>query len=315
MNWLRPAGLFILHALIGTVAVFLVAIFLAAVVGHFDDSIANVFVRPVFPGEILLGFFIGFTINRILLSKSAKWIWIFPALGILFDFYSFRSEGWKSTFDYLFGTQCGDCVEQVFTVAPFYGAFAYSLGAWLALRRRPDHVAEQAEKQSSTTRVLLLLVLYSIVVVTAVLVLAFVLVLGTMLVSHSAGRLAMIPFSRPFYVGQIVVALLGGVLAGSRIRPDLAKWVWLLPSISLLIMFIFIVYSAHSTAQVGTAQNLWSRFYTSACANPNIACPQETFGICPFFSSVAYSIGAWIVLRIETFRVSLQSSRSTQKHI
>lgn len=311
MYWLKAFGLYLVHVLIGTIGVFLVTVFLGAGAEHLLNAEAGgafdaFWGGSVFLPFIILGFLAGFFINRRLQSKSAKWAWIIPTFPIVYDFYSFTNLGWESTFIYLFAPKHGGGIEQFVTVAPFYGSIAYSLGAWLALKRRSDHVAEQTEKQSGTTRVLLLLALYSMVVVTAVLVLAFVLVLGTMLVSHSAGRLAMVSFSGPYYVGEIVVALVGGALAGSRIRPDLAKWVWVLPSILLFILFA--IYSAHSTAQMRTTEGLWSQFFTSACANPHIACPQETLGTCPFLSSVAYSIGAWMVSRFKASQITVQSS-------
>jgi hypothetical protein len=95
-----------------------------------------------FLGEIALGLILGFTINLLLRSKSAKWAWTLPLAWFLLlvatngPVYppqdTFLHVIWR---DY-FGFQPADegFVQFVATV-PLLGSIAYSLGAWLALRR------------------------------------------------------------------------------------------------------------------------------------------------------------------------------------
>ncbi len=138
IRWLRACGFYLIHAVIAGVVVFLVSMFLGAGVEALNHKVGDLlFWAPIFPGEIILGFFAGFAVNKFLRSGSAKWVWIFPALWLLSDFpSSIRSTGWSYTLNYLFGGKCSDCVEVAFLVAPFYASTAYSLGAWAALERK-----------------------------------------------------------------------------------------------------------------------------------------------------------------------------------
>lgn len=304
IRWLRACGFYLIHAVIAGIAVFLVTTFLGAGVGRLDTKVADVlFGGPIFLPYIVVGAVTGFFINGAVRSKSAKWAWMIPFLPILYDFHSFENLGWKFTFTYLFGPKQGAGIEQLFTIAPFYGAVAYSVGAWAALRRKA--IREKVGEKSGTARVLLMVALYSLIVVIGVYVFTFVFVLSTILISHSVGRLARIAFGRPYYGGEVAIALVGGLLLGARIRPYCAKWVWVLPSIWLAG---YMAYSVHLAGQMNIAQYLWMHFFTGRCAaNPYVGCPEETFGSCPFFSSVAYSFGAWVMSRFGMSHVNLES--------
>lgn len=302
-RWLRTCAFYSIHAVIAGIAVFLVSMFIGAGIEALNHGAGNLlFWAPVFPGQIILGFFAGFAVNKYLQSRSATWVWILPALWLLSDFpSSIRNTGWIYTLGYLFGGKCSDCVEVVFLVAPFYGSIAYSLGAWVALKRK---VLPSVHEDERTLLKFLLVALYSLAVVIGVFTFTFSFVLLMMLVSRSSGGLATTVFGRPYYAGQILVALVGGVLIGRRVKPIWATWVWVLPSIWLLF---YMVYSARSSSETSTMQYVWTHFFTGRCAAINMACPQETFGTCPFFSSLAYSLGAWITSRIGTSRLDLES--------
>ena len=305
ISWLRNCALYFVHAVVAGIGVFLTSMFLGAGVESLNQKFGDsLFSAPIFPAEILLGFILGFAINRFLKSNSAKWAWILPAVWLFSDFPSSVGDtGWSYTLSYLFVGKCSDCVEVTFLVAPFYGSMAYSLGAWIALKRLII-TPEQTEKPS-LLKILLMVVLYSLAVVVGVFVFTFTFVLAMMLISHSVGALATTGFGRPYYAGEIVVALAGGLLIGPRIRPSWAKWVWVLPSIWLLV---YMAYSARFAGEVSIAQYTWTHFFSGRCAaNPNIACPQETFGTCPFLSSLAYSFGAWIMSHIQISGANVKS--------
>jgi hypothetical protein len=140
-RWLRACGFYLIHAVIAGIAVFLVSVFIGAGVEALNRRISNLlFWAPIFPSEIILGLVAGFAVTKSLRSESAKWVWIFPALWLLSDFpSSIRNTGWSYTLNYLFRGKCSDCVEVAFLVAPFYGSVAYSVGAWIALKRRTSH--------------------------------------------------------------------------------------------------------------------------------------------------------------------------------
>jgi len=301
LRWLKGIGFYGIHVLISTVAVFLVAVFLGAGIEHFINARIGdaLFAGPVFPVEIGLGLLSGFFINKHLQCKSAKWAWVpFAAIVVLSDFPG--KEGWGYTLKYLFGTQCGDCVEQLITIGPLYSSIAYSIGAWAGMKRS---LGDLARKKSGTEPLALrvfLTGLYSVTVVVAVFVIAFSSVLGTLIVSHWAGLGVKAAFSGPFYWGEIAVGLIGGFLVGARVRPQLAKWVWVLPSIWVLV---YMAYTAHLAGQIGIAHHIWTDFFTTGCADPGIACPQQSFGTFPFFSSLAYSFAAWLSSRMRNQRI------------
>lgn len=291
-RWLKDAGFYVLHVLIGTVAVFLVAVTALEIIEQFINPklVDRLLVGSGFPAQVVTGFVMGFVLNRYLQCKSAKWTWVVPAAGLLLYFpgYVTSQQGWGGAVSYIFGTNCGDCVEQIMTAGVLYGSITYSLGAWAAVKKSFNVEITGRDGTKSPSIRLFLTLLYSIAVVLAVFVLAFLFVLGTLLVSHWAGVRVKAAFGGPHYWGEIAVGLIGGVLVGARVKPALAKWVWVLPSIWVLV---YMAYSVHSG-------DVWSKFFTSGCASPNIACPQQSFGTFPLFSSVAYSFGAWLTSRM-----------------
>lgn len=282
---------YLLHFLAGSVGVFVVGTLLSSL---FSTRIASeLFDGPLFGGDIVLGFLAGFILNRELRSKSAIWAWVLPAIWLIANIPdAFGSLYGSNGLGVLFGTRCRpDCLDQLLSVDPFYGSVAYSVGAWAALQwiASPRH-----ERKIGIAWVLLIVGLYSFVVIMGVYVLTVVVVLIALLTSHPAGQLAGTVFGGPHYGGEIAVALIGGLFLGARIRPQQAKWVWVLPSISLLI---YMVYAAHTNGQMGFIQYVWTHFFSGRCAKPYMDCPQETFGTCPFFSSLAFSFAAWLASR------------------
>lgn len=136
--FLRGLGAYFFQAIfVAWVGVFLISLFLGAGVAWLNEKVADaLFSESIYPGVIVVGLLIGYAVNKFLRSKFVLWLWIVSILPILYDFYCFRHSGWRDTFNYLFlRRNCGECIEPFFTVAPFYGSVAYSLGAWAALKR------------------------------------------------------------------------------------------------------------------------------------------------------------------------------------
>lgn len=138
-TWLRKVGIYLLHMLVGIAGVFVVSGLLDLILEKVSSvNVANVvFGGPVFFGQLSLGFLLGFTFNRSLHSKSAIWVWVLPAVWLIWAIWDSLDTAWGGQgLAYLFGTKCGDCLEQVLTVCPFYGSVAYSLGSWAGLGTR-----------------------------------------------------------------------------------------------------------------------------------------------------------------------------------
>lgn len=154
-QWLRRFGTFLLHVILIGIDAFVISLFLAVGLEKLNLServIDFIFLwGPAFPGESILGFLIGFWVNRFLQSKSAKWAWIPFAVFALWGIYSFKPLGAAYGVRYLFGTACVQCADQLLVVNPFVASIAYSLGAWATLKRnsyRPLPSSQRKESKS-----------------------------------------------------------------------------------------------------------------------------------------------------------------------
>jgi hypothetical protein len=139
-------GGFLLQASVGTVGV----LFVSAILGFclaklvFGSGTAPLENAVSFPGTLVVGFIMGYLINRRLHRRSAKWVWVIPLVWIAIlmnDFSHYRGPGgsmheiWIS----FFSNQCdsSECLYELAGTFPFIGSVGYSVGAWLALRVRP----------------------------------------------------------------------------------------------------------------------------------------------------------------------------------
>lgn len=150
-SWFLRSLIYLLHSTVASVGVYLCSMSLGAVIeqmlrARFADS---AFTRPPYVGQIVLGFIIGFLVNRRLHSKSAMWAWVFPFLVFLITAYDYlQVGGLGGVWSYLLGAHCGGCIEQILTISPVCSSVAYSLGAWIASRRRANSVEGDARAVS-----------------------------------------------------------------------------------------------------------------------------------------------------------------------
>lgn len=155
-KWLPKLGAYLLHLFLASIGVFFISVFLGAGLEKLNVSetvLDSIFLwGPAFPGAATLGFLVGFGVNRLLRSKSAKWAWIpFVAWGLA-GIYVNNPLGPVEGIKYLFGTTCVECADQMFVVMPLVTSIAYSLGAWLALKRNSHRAAAVVPSDEANPR-------------------------------------------------------------------------------------------------------------------------------------------------------------------
>ena len=140
-SWLRKMGIYSLHLLIAVVGVFAVGALVEGILeAVFSLKVAGaVFEGPVFYGQIGFGFLLGYTLNQNLRSKLAMWVWVLPAVWLIWAIRDALNTAWGGGgLGCLLSTKSGDCaLEQLIMVCPFYSSVAYSLGSWARLGRQP----------------------------------------------------------------------------------------------------------------------------------------------------------------------------------
>lgn len=101
---------------------------------------------PFFPIQIAVGFALGFLTALQFKSRTGMFVWIVPLVVTLVYICTFEPESvfqnrWIAVLSRLFGTSCRPphCYDQAIVVAPLYSAVAFSIGAWMRMRRAPIH--------------------------------------------------------------------------------------------------------------------------------------------------------------------------------
>ena len=103
----------------------------------------SVFIGPAFLFFVLAGLGLGYVVNRRLRSDAAPLMWILPAIWSLYQASSEFNTGihsGESLPNYIWNTlilgnhEMG-LISQWVVTAPFVTAVAFSIGAWLAVRR------------------------------------------------------------------------------------------------------------------------------------------------------------------------------------
>jgi hypothetical protein len=100
----------------------------------------------------------------------------------------------------------------------------------------------------------------------------------------------------PYFPAQILLALFLGWLIGCFVRHRSMLWVWVLP----LGILIYFVAAFPSIGQIGapkyaalSSSKRLSHFFGWGC-RPKNSCIDQLVTTMPFYSAVAYSLGAWI---------------------
>jgi hypothetical protein len=105
-----------------------------------DQRVFRVLVdNPYFLGPIVAAFVLGLFSNRVWKTNAGFWVWLFPAVILVWNVFSWKSYTSRSNLadagaNY-FASDCGgsECLYEVLVTAPFYTSVAYSAG-WIAMR-------------------------------------------------------------------------------------------------------------------------------------------------------------------------------------
>jgi len=96
-------------------------------------------------------------------------------------------------------------------------------------------------------------------------------------------RAANAAFGSPFYIGEIAVGLLAGFFINRELRSKSAMWAWILPAIWLIVWIPDAFKSLYGPRG-------WGLVFGSSCGGD---CLDQLMTLCPFYSSIAYSLGSW----------------------
>lgn len=147
----RSVLAFILHQLLSTIGVIVLAAFLTftavSLIHHWAPGIGNRNASqvltgwPFFPIQVMLSFSLGWWLMRRLGQRSSMLVWIIPAVIVLIaaahgpvfepDAVSVQYNAWSHFFAHGCEVQEG-CLDQVIFTLPLLTAAAYSIGAGLA---------------------------------------------------------------------------------------------------------------------------------------------------------------------------------------
>jgi hypothetical protein len=105
----------------------------------------------------------------------------------------------------------------------------------------------------------------------------------------------------PYFPVQIIFALILGWLLGRALRHRLMVWVWVLPfailGYSVLTATVVIPDWTSVLARPGVGQSWFSHYFGWGC-QPAAHCLDQLLITMPFYSSLAYSMGAFLARRM-----------------
>src|SRR3989442_15412434 len=117
--------------------------------------------------------------------------------------------------------------------------------------------------------------------------------------SYSQRTFYSIVSEKPYFPVQIISALILGWLLGRTLRHRSTVWVWVLPlailGYSLVTARVLIPTSVF--ASPGVFQSRFSHYFGSGC-QPAAHCLDQLLITMPFYSSLAYSVGAFLARRL-----------------
>jgi hypothetical protein len=91
----------------------------------------------------------------------------------------------------------------------------------------------------------------------------------------------------PYFTGPVVVSFLFGAFSRRFFRTRSALWVWVLPTLVLLVDIL--TWQSHSSRSRWA--DVWANYFGSSCGDTE--CLGELLVTAPFYTSVAYTLG-WI---------------------
>src|SRR5579864_1876633 len=110
------------------------------------------------------------------------------------------------------------------------------------------------------------------------------------------------------FPGTILVGSIMGYLINRRLATRLAKWVWILPFVWMVILMNdFSGYRGPG----GPEYEIWMNFFSNQCDSSE--CLYELAGTFPFMGSVGYAVGAWLALRHRPYPPSCESTLDTSR--
>jgi hypothetical protein len=105
-----------------------------------DQQVFRVLVdSPYFLAPITAAFVLGLFSNRVWKTNAGIWVWLFPAVFLVWNVFSWKSSTSRSNladaWANYFGSDCdgSECLYEVLVTAPFYTSVAYSVGS-IAMR-------------------------------------------------------------------------------------------------------------------------------------------------------------------------------------
>ena len=111
----------------------------------------------------------------------------------------------------------------------------------------------------------------------------------------------------PYFPVQIALGLYLGWVLGRRFRHWYARWVWVLPFLILACAVVRKTVGIPEWSSIfmrpGFGQSRLSYYFGWGC-NPTVHCLDQLALTLPFYSSVAYSVGAWFARRSQTRRMA-----------
>ena len=90
-------------------------------------------------------------------------------------------------------------------------------------------------------------------------------------------------FAGPVYFGEIGLALIAGFLVNGELRSKSAMWIWVLPAIWLIAWIPDAFKDLYGPRG-------WGLVFGTKCGAD---CLDQLVTVCPFYSSIAYSLGSW----------------------
>jgi hypothetical protein len=103
----------------------------------------------------------------------------------------------------------------------------------------------------------------------------------------------------PYFPVQIIFALILGLLLGRALRHRSIVWVWVLPLAILCYSVVTarVLIPTSVLARPGVFRSRFSYYFGSGC-QPEVHCLDQLLVTMPFYSSLAYSVGAFLVRRL-----------------